>query len=674
MGVTSWLVQGLQRRGDPFDALRAARYGNQSLAGPVINEEGALRNMTVFACVRLVSQSLASIPLILYEKRGRQRLRATNHPVYRVLHDLGNDEMTAFEVTEARLAAGMLWGNAFGEIEYDDTWNVRGIWPMAPGSVGVERNQANQLEYTYWSERLNQGFVLPAWRVLHLRYLIVRGAVGISPIRAAMNAVGLGNAIEEFGSKYFANGSRPSIILKHPKVLTPEAYARLRGSFEETWSGLNNAHRVNILEEGVTADAIGIPPEEAQFLQSRKYQVAEIARLYGVPLDMLADDAASTYASVEQHGMNLRTYTLMPWATRDQQAVQRDLLTEEERRRFYVEYLFDGLERADVNTRTQAFSTMRNIGAMSANEIRERENMDPIAGGDTYWQPLNMVEVNADGAPTEIRAQLPGGRVARFTGERRAQTDEEIDKLMKHRQKLFRQYQPVFEDAASRLVNRELADLRRAVKKHLQKRDDGQRSVDDFRDWLSKFYSELRDVVPGLFEAVLSSLAEHMASDVATEIDKEDPGYTDEMRDYVAKYLDNFAGEYVASSERQLKAILMAAAADDVDPAEAINTRLDGWEETKAQKTGRQQTFEAGNALVVGLYGAMGVAQMRWAARGDSCPYCKRLNGRIVGVNEAFVAGGDSVHGDEGSEPMKVRRTKRHAPLHGTCDCVVLAA
>lgn len=683
MSLTSWLLGGRQQQRAAQFAESWPRHGGRSLAGVPVSEEGALRNMAVFACVRLVSQSLASMPLILYERRGRQRLRAVDHPVYRVLHDLANSEMTAFELREARLAAAMLWGNAYAEIEYDDQWNVRGLWPMAPGSVGVERNEAGDLQYTYYSQSQGRGFVLPGYRVQHLRYLIVRGAVGISPIRQAMNAVGLGQAMEEFGSKYFANGSRPSVVIKHPAVLKPDAYERLRSSFEAQWSGLDNAHRVNILEEGAALETIGIPPEEAQFLQSRKFQVAEIARLYSVPLDMLADGDAATYASVEQHNMNLRTYTLAPWSTRDAQALQRDLLTEDEQRRFYIEYLFDGLERADISTRTQAYNAMRQIGVMSANEIRERENMNPIAGGDSYWQPLNIVETNDAGHVIEVRAAksdtvsplalsaatADAAPTTARTGERRAATDDEIADLLKRRQRVFQQYMPLFEDAAGRLVKREIADLRRAAKKHL-----GTRAADDFRTYLDTFYAELRTVAPSLFEAVLQALAERMAGEVADEIDRDDPGYTAEMAEFVAGYLNTFAGEYVAASQRQLVAVLDQAAADGADPLEAINGRLDGWEESKATKTGRQQAFEAGNALGLALYVALGVQRKRWAARGDSCPFCQRMNGRVVGVKDHFVAGGEHVHGEDGAEPMLVRRPKGHGPLHGDCDCVVIAA
>jgi len=368
-------------------------YG-ASLAGIGVSEAGSLRNMAVFACVGIISQSLASVPLILYERNGRLRTRAVDHPLYRVLHDQGNSEMYAFEVRETRLAHALLWGNAYAEIEYDANMQVAGLWPLAPDRVGIERDKSTGgLVYTYLMDN-GKGYVLPGWRVQHLRYMIIGGVTGISPIRQAMNAIGLAQATEEFGSNYFRNGSRPSIILKHPAKLSKEAYERLRTSFAEKWQGLNNAHRINILEEGITPETIGIPPEEAQFLATREFQVAEIARLYRVPLDMLADNATTTYASAEQHAINLRVYTLLNWARRDEQALMRDLLTPEERDRYYIEYLLDGLERADISTRAAALNTMRQGGAITANEWRERENLNPVEGGDVLLQPLNMAVVD----------------------------------------------------------------------------------------------------------------------------------------------------------------------------------------------------------------------------------------------------------------------------------------
>jgi HK97 family phage portal protein len=381
-----------------------------SVAGVTVTADSALRNMAVLACIRIIGQSLASVPLILYRRDGRQRTRATDHAVYPVLAQMGNAEMTAYEVRETRIAHCMAWGNAFAEIQYDSNYAVRGLWPLAPDRVGVERNAAGKLQYSYWSDTMGQGFVLPWYRVLHLRYTMIRGALGISPVRQAMNALGVAQATEEYGGRYFANGSRPSIILKHPGRLQKDAYERLRDSFANNWQGLDNAHRINILEEGITPEIVGIPPEEAQFLGTRQYQVQEIARLYGVPLHMLAVGETATYASAEQDAINFRQHTLLGWAERDEQRLMADLLTAEERRQgYYIEYLLDGLERATIETRTAAMATMIQNGMLTPNEGRERENLDPHPGGDVLLMPLNMQMIGADGAVVGVTSQASGG-------------------------------------------------------------------------------------------------------------------------------------------------------------------------------------------------------------------------------------------------------------------------
>jgi HK97 family phage portal protein len=380
-----------------------------SVAGVTVTADSALRNMAVLACIRIIGQSLASVPLILYRRDGRQRARATDHAVYPVLAQTGNAEMTAYEVRETRIAHCMAWGNAYAEIQYDSNYAVRGLWPLAPDRVGVERNAAGKLQYSYWSDAMGRGFVLPGYRVLHLRYTMIRGALGISPVRQAMNALGVAQATEEYGGRYFANGSRPSIILKHPGRLQKDAYERLRDSFANNWQGLDNAHRINILEEGITPEIVGIPPEEAQFLGTRQYQVQEIARLYGVPLHMLAVGETATYASAEQDAINFRQHTLLGWAERDEQRLMADLLTAEERRQgYYIEYLLDGLERATIETRTAAMATMIQNGMLTPNEGRERENLDPLPGGDVLLMPLNMQMIGADGEVVGVTGAKSG--------------------------------------------------------------------------------------------------------------------------------------------------------------------------------------------------------------------------------------------------------------------------
>jgi len=434
MSVTGWLL-GFEKRAAEMSALRSMASQAPSVSGVAVTADVALRNMTVLACIRIISQALASVPLLLYRQQGRNRTRAVEHPVYDILQRVGNSEMTAYEVREARLAHTMAWGNAYAEIQYDANYNIIGLWPLAPDRVGVERNAAGRLIYTYWSDAMGRGFELPSYRVMHTRYLILRGVIGMSPIRQAMNAIGLSAAAEEFGGRYFANGSRPSIILKHPGKISSDVYLRLRESFSQNWQGLENAHRINILEEGITPETIGIPPEEAQFIQTREYGVAEVARLYGVPLHMLAAGQSATFASSEQDAINFRQFTLLEWAKRDEQRINMDLLTKAERRDgYYAEYLLDGLERATIETRTTAYSTMIQTGVMMPNEARERENLDPVAGGDVLLLPLNMQQVRPDGTIVSSSTQTNSDRSPH------AWTEDELDSLEKAQDERLERY------------------------------------------------------------------------------------------------------------------------------------------------------------------------------------------------------------------------------------------
>lgn len=412
-----------ERRAAEYNpASSALRSLAPTTAGTVVTVDSAMRNMTVLRCVGIISQTLASMPLVLYKQTGRNRERATDHRLYKALARVGNAEMTPFEVRETRLAHTLTYGNAFAQIQYDSNYQVRGLWPMLPDRVGIERLPSGKLQYTFWDDNTSQGYVLPSYMVMHTRYTVWNGVWGLSPIRQAMNALGVASAAEEFGARYFGNGSRPSIILKYPGRLQPDAYKRLRESFSENWQGLENAHRVNILEEGITPETVGIPPEEAQFLQTRQYQVQEIARLYGVPLHMLAVGETATYASAEQEAINFRQLTILPWASRDEDRLMADLLTNAELDAgYYIEYLLDGIERATIETRAQAYSTLVQIGAMTPNEVRTRENLDPLPGGDVLLMPLNMAMIGADGTVVGTTGSSTG------SGNDDDEPDDEID-------------------------------------------------------------------------------------------------------------------------------------------------------------------------------------------------------------------------------------------------------
>ena len=426
-------------------------FGGQSvIAGmpsPSIDESLALP--PVFACIRVLSETVAGLPLITYqETRNGGRERATNHPLYRVLRRSPNTEMTAFEFEELMTSHCAGWGNAYAQIIFDGSGRVRELWPLRPDRMTVER-KGGVLRYSYLQSN-GQEVPLAAWQVHHRRAMVMDGLVGMSPLRVAMLAVSLGMATEEFGARFFAQGAKPGFILSHPSQLTDKAWERL----EARWNagGGENAHKVKIIEEGMTVEKIGIPPEEAQFLETRRFQAQEIARLFRMPPHKIGLLENATFSNIEHQAIEFVTDTIRPWLIRNEQSMYRDLLSESEQAAIYFEYLVDGLLRGDTASRYQSYSVARQWGWLSANDIRRMENMPPIDGGDVYLQPLNMSPAGQFGDPQAARAIDPAWIA------------------------------PLVEHQARKLTRREANDLRRKAVSVVRK-DDG-----NFGEWAVQFY------------------------------------------------------------------------------------------------------------------------------------------------------------------------------------------
>ena len=402
--------QALERRELTMDPalLAALRSGGGAVssAGVSMSVEKSLTLSAVAACVRLITSSLASVPLVLMERKGERRTPAEWHPLYTVLHDLANPLQTALEWREMLFANVLLWGNAYSEIEFDRDGYPVALWPMSPDRVGVEMTREKRLIYTYYSDDFG-GVTLPAHRVHHVRDLALRGVVGLSRMRHALNALGLAAATETFGAQYFANGAQPSVVLSHPTKLSPEAMKNLRSSFEAQMSGLSNAHRLAVVGEAVKIETFGVPPEEAQFLETRKFQVAEVARIFNVPLLFLNESQTATYASAEQDMLRWREVGLGPLAERHEKTIYRDLLTTAERKTMYAKYKLDKLAATDLKTRYEIYKIGKESGLLTTDEARAMEDMDPKPGGDILWMPLNMApaEQVAKGAGKEKEAK-----------------------------------------------------------------------------------------------------------------------------------------------------------------------------------------------------------------------------------------------------------------------------
>ena len=391
---------GFHSRDKPKNSLGSAfsfLFGGTT-SGKMVNEHTALQTTAVYACVRILAETVAGLPLHVYQYRmDGSKERFPQHPLYNLLHNEPNPEMTSFVFRETLMSHLLLWGNAYAQIIRDGRGRVLGLYPLLPNKVIVNRNQHGELVYQY--EKEGQTYFLRSYEVLHIPGLGFDGIIGYSPIAMAKNAVGMAIATEEYGAKFFANGANPGGVLEHPGVVKDPA--RIRESWNAVYQGSSNAHRVAVLEEGMKFQSIGIPPEQAQFLETRKFQINEIARIFRIPPHMIGDLEKSSFSNIEQQSLEFVMYTLDPWVVRWEQAIQRALFTENEKRQYFVKFNVDGLLRGDYQSRMNGYAVGRQNGWLSANDIRELENLNRIPedlGGDLYLINGNMTKLADAGA------------------------------------------------------------------------------------------------------------------------------------------------------------------------------------------------------------------------------------------------------------------------------------
>ena len=409
MGIKSLFGFG-QARDKPVDKAADAGYSflfGRTTSGKHVNERTAMQTTAVYACVRILAEAVASLPLHVYEYQddGGKKL-VHDHPLYYLLHDEPNPEMTSFVFRETLMSHLLIWGNAYAQIIRDGAGRVLGLYPLLPDKMDVQRDDRGNIYYVY-SRNSDENPMfkeygdirLKAEEVLHIPGLGFDGLIGYSPIAMAKNAVGMTLACEEYGASFFENGANPGGVLEHPGVLKDPS--KVRESWNSVYRGVNNAHKIAVLEEGMKYQQIGIPPEEAQFLETRKFQINEIARLYRIPPHMIGDLDKSSFSNIEQQSLEFVKYTLDPWVIRWEQSLQRSLLLPGEKGKYFIKLNVDGLLRGDYQSRMNGYAVGRQNGWFSANDIREMENMNPIPdeqGGNLYLINGAMTKLEDAGA------------------------------------------------------------------------------------------------------------------------------------------------------------------------------------------------------------------------------------------------------------------------------------
>ena len=427
-------------------------------AGVSVNETSAMQTAAVYACVRVIAEAVASLPLGIYcyeegqtgkagggsggdnsngsggRSVGRRTSTAPTHHLYQLLHNAPNPEMTSFMFRETLMSHLLIYGNAYAQIMRDEAGRVTALYPLLPNKIDVWRSNAGEIYYTYWrdgdeaaarsggnranthpqySERAG-GIVLRKDQVLHIAGLSFNGLVGYSPIALAKNAVGMAIATENYGAGFFANGANPGGVLEHPSSIKAEGISKLRDAWEVIHKGAGNAGKVAVLEDGLKYHPISIPPEQAQFLETRKFQISEIARIFKVPLHMIGDLDKSSFSNIEQQSLEFVKFCVNPWVVRWEQALSQSLIPPSEKDTHFIKFNLDGLLRGDYETRMKGYAVGIQNGFLCPNDVRRLENMNEISaedGGFNFMVNGNMVKLADVGAAYLARRgqQADGG-------------------------------------------------------------------------------------------------------------------------------------------------------------------------------------------------------------------------------------------------------------------------
>lgn len=673
--------------------------GTKSASGVEVTPEGALSSTAVLAAIRRISQSVAMLPLPVYKRvavRSRQKDRAPDHPLYPILNEAPNSEITAYEFREMMQASILVRGNAYAEIERNAYGQVVGLWPLRSDRTWPERAKDGSL----WYKTIVNGkqFALPKRSVFHVKGFSTYGLLGICLIDLAREAIGTAIAQEKYQAKFFSNNAQPGGVIEHPGKLSDDALKHLKKSWDETHAGLDNAHRAAILEEGMKFNQTGISNSDAELIAGRTFQIQEVSRIFDIPPHLLAELSKATFTNIEHQSLEYVKFTLGPWLVRWEQRIDMDLLTPEERKEYFAEFLVEGLLRGDAKTRAEYYQKLFAMAVLSPNDIRDLENMNPIGPeGDVYLVPLNMGKLNelevtnTDGGATE-----PQRHKGHEGHEERAAAGE--------RKRLRKAYQKLLSEAGRRLVRAEVRDITAGVKKYLgepQRHEDTKekqlatktqrheghedpnmggdaratrgelsQAGDSFINWVRKYY---REDFPAVAEKIMSAPFDTYAGEVMQAVAREiSLDELPELETFGRGYLNGFAARHADSSIGQMIGILQDAE-DDAGGADRVRTRLEEWEDTRGDKIGRRESVRLGEAIAATVIIGAGY-KLRWSANAGACPICQELDGAVVGRGVSFIGAGSTIDPKvEGVAPLTVGGDIGHGPLHDGCECIVVA-
>lgn len=656
----NWELNG---RG-PEDDFWYMPIGMKTVAGKEVTEHQAFNYLTVYACVSLIASDIARLPFHVYQKNGNERIRIYDHPLSEVNSVKANDETSALVHRQTGMGHLLLWGNKYDLKEFDRIGRARQLWQFpAPGNMSVRRAKKDmkggirqgELYYAYQDRGQEEYF--PALKIFHVPAFGFNGLVGKSPISFARENIGLALAMEEYGARYFADGTHPSAAISMPPEaggMSTEDSKKYAAFMKEQYAGLGRAHTLMVLPNGEKFEPISIPARDAQFIESRRFQKLEICGMYHVPPSKVAiHEGNVSYNSLESENQSYVDGCLIHWTTLIEAQENMLLLTPEERARgYYVEHDFKGLLKTDTKSRFEAYYRLWQMG-YPLNKLLAKDNENPVDGGDKGFIQINMAPVDqvAAGLPDKTKSQ-------RSVMDKRDSNATRRILSIEARDRVSARYYPLILAAAQRVIDFEASSVRNHLEKVRQNRD----LAGDVADWLDEFYAGMPERIKRELGPVFRSFSDALMDVVEKELGLDG---TNDLSTVVADYIDNYTRRHVESSTGQLMALLRGEIAE-------LEKRVGEWEEKRAEKIAENESVRLGGAVYNTIAFGAGY-NVFWRTRGAStCPYCQSLSGRSIGQGRYFVADGDEIEPDNAPNgAMKVYGNRSHPPLHAGCDCFV---
>ncbi len=585
-------------------------------SGQRVTEQKALQLPAVYACIRVISEAAAALPLVLYKRNSNgAKQRARTHPLYNLVHNQPNPYMDPFTVFELLIAGCLLRGNAYAHIERNNDGFVTALYPLLPSQMRV-KVEKNRILYEYTQAEQKQIFKMQD--ILHLKGLSWDGIIGLSPLSLLSDTIGRALAINEYTSKYFENDAKPGGVLSHPATLGETAWQNLKKAWNTAYKGVGNSHKIAVLEEGMKFEKIGLSPEESQMIDSCKFSVVEIARAFKVPLNLIQDHERSTYSNVTEQNRAFVVHTLAPWLIRLEQACNRSLLTEKEKKRYFFEHKIDSLLKGDQKTRYECYSIGLDKGFLSKNDVRGFENLTLVPGGDKYQTVAE--QKNARSIPAEPVK----------------------------RDQIISNFKPLIKATVKGIVNQECASLRSLIGKE-------SRSAEDK---LKTFYASFPKTLKKQYEPVLKAFADAIKNESELEMQVT----STDLKKFIQDHIQSVADDHALSSLNQLLKLL-----EDKDMT-AVETRMDEWmkNDNRANKVSENESISTSNKIFAAVAFYHGF-KIRVQARGGACAFCQRVSGTILGSGDVAVTPGNYSEND-----MVVKTSMSEPPWHRGCSCYLI--